>query len=68
VTILEKLRIILERTHNGFSFQQQCRIHKIIIEKMPDDTVIGYYSDDRDDKNPVDTTIPPFDKILRFLQ
>jgi len=66
MTILEKLRLILENTHNGFTFQQQCRRHKIIIEKLQDDTVMAHYADDRDETMPLDTTIPPFDKILRF--
>ena len=66
MAILENLRLILENTHNGFTFQQRCRSQKIIIQKLPDDTILAYYGDDRDEQIPLDTTIPPFDKILRF--
>ncbi len=67
MTILQKLRLILEKTHNGNSFQQQCRIHKIIIEKLSDDTIVAYYADDRDEQSVVDTSIPPFSIIIKFL-
>ena len=66
MTIEEKIRFILERVHNGFSFQQQCRHHKIIIEKLHDGSVIAYYADDRDDQSTIDTSVPPFDKLLIY--
>jgi len=47
-------------------FEMRCRQHKIIIEKLPDNSMVAYRADERDDKSQIDTTIEPFDKILRF--
>lgn len=48
-------------------FQIRCRQQKIIIQKLPDDTVIAYRADDRDDKSELDTAVEPFNKIIKLI-
>ena len=64
--LLDQLRLILEYSHNAYTFRYRCRGLHIIIEKQPDGQIITYYDDDRDGQLTIDTTKPPFDKILRY--
>ncbi len=64
--LLDQLRLILEHSHNAYTFRYRCKGLHIIIEKMPDKSIIAYYSDDRDGCITIDTTQQPFDRILRF--
>jgi hypothetical protein len=64
--ILDQLRRILEHSHNGYTFRYRCKGLQIIIEKQPDNSILVYYSDDRDSSVIIDTTQTPFDKILRY--
>jgi len=66
VPLLEHLRLILEHTHNRYTFEYRCNGLQIIIEKQPDNSIVAYYADDRDGRISIDTTQPPFDKILIF--
>jgi hypothetical protein len=66
VPLIEQLRLILEHSHNGYTFRYRCKGLQIVIERQPDRSIIAYYSDDRDVQVTMDTTQPPFDKILRF--
>jgi hypothetical protein len=66
VPIVDHLRRILEHTHNRYTFDYRCKGLKIIIEKMPEISIMAYYSDDRDGSITTDTAQPPFDQILRF--
>jgi hypothetical protein len=67
MTILENLRLILENTHNAYMFQVHCKHYQIIIEKLPDNSIMAYRADDRDDKSEIDTTIEPFKKIIKLI-
>lgn len=67
VSIIDQLRRILEHSHNGYTFKYRCKGLQIIIEKQPDNSIVAYYSDDRDGSVTIDPTQPPFDKILRFF-
>jgi hypothetical protein len=64
--LLEQLELILEYSHNGYTFRYRCKGLQIIIEKQPDESILAYYFDDRDGSIIIDTTQPPFDKIVRF--
>jgi hypothetical protein len=64
--LIDKLRLILEHSHNAYTFRYRCRGLMINIEKQPDNSIVAYYSDDRDGLITLDTSQPPFDRILRF--
>lgn len=66
VPIVDHLRRIREHAQNRYTFDYRCKGLKIIIENMPEISIIAYYSDDRDGSIGTDTAQPPFDKILRF--
>ena len=68
VPILDQLRHVLEHTHNAYTFRYRCRGLMINIEKQPDNSIVAYYSDDRDESYTVDTTQPPFDRINYFYR
>jgi hypothetical protein len=67
MAILEHLRLILEHSHNAYMFQVQCNHYKIIIQKLPDNSIMAYRADDRDDNSEIDTTLPLFNKISKLL-
>ena len=64
--LIDKLRLILEHSDNGYTFRYRCKGLQIIIERQPDNSILAYYADDRDGSITIDTSQPPFDKILRF--
>ncbi len=65
--LLEKLRIIIENSHNGYTFRYRCKGLQIVIQKLPDGSVVGYYDDNRDDQIKLDLEEPPFDRLKFFL-
>jgi hypothetical protein len=65
-SLLDRLQLILEHSHNSYTFRYRCKRQHIIIERMPDNSIVAYYDDGRDERVTLDTTQPPFDKILRF--
>ena len=67
VRLLDSLRVVLEHSHNRYTFQYRCHGLQIVIEKLPDDSVIAYYADDRDGRVVIDVTQAPFDRISYFL-
>ena len=67
MTLLAKLKLILEHSHNGYTFRYRCKGLEIIIEREPDGTIVAYYNDDRDGTVTIDITQPPFDRIRYFL-
>jgi hypothetical protein len=64
--LLDRLRLILDHSHNAYTFRYRCRGLHIIIEKQADGQIMAYYDDDRDGRVTIDTSNPPFDKILRY--
>lgn len=64
--LLDHLKLILEHSHNAYTFQYRCKGLQIVVEKMQDDSIEAYYADDRDGRVTVDVTQEPFDKLLRF--
>ncbi len=66
--LLDKLRIILEHSHNAYTFRYRCNGLHIVIEKQLDGQIIASYSDDRSGSETIDTSIPPFDRIKYFLK
>ncbi len=68
MSLLDQLRVILEHSHNAYAFQFRCRGLQIVIEKMPDGSIVAYYADDRDGQVIIDTTQPPFDRISLFVR
>ena len=64
--LLDQLRIILEHSYNGYTFRYRCKGLHIIIERESDNSIVAYYSDDREGSISIDTSQPPFDRILRF--
>jgi hypothetical protein len=64
--LLEQLRLILEHSHNTYTFRYLCKGKQIIIERLSDNSIIAYYADDRDGCITIDTKQVPFDKLLRF--
>ena len=65
--LLDRLRLVLEHSHNHYTFQYRCKGLQIAIEKLPDGSVIAYYTDDRDGCVIIDVSEAPFDKISYFL-
>jgi len=65
--LLDRLRLVLEHSHNRYTFEYRCRGLQIVIEKQPDNSLIAYYADDRDNRVIIDVTQAPFDRILFFL-
>jgi hypothetical protein len=68
VPILDKLRVVLEHSHNAYTFSYRCKGLQIIIERQPDNSIAAYYSDDRDGRVTIETTQPPFDRIRFFYR
>ena len=68
VPLLDRLRLVLEHSHNSYAFQYRCHGRQIVIEKLPDESVIAYYADDRDERVVVDVTQAPFDRVSYFLR
>jgi hypothetical protein len=66
MSLLDHLQLILEHSHNAYTFQYRCKKLAIIIGKMPNGGIVASYSDDRDDHITLDVTKAPFDKLLRF--
>ena len=64
--LLDQLQLILENSHNAYTFRYRCKGLNIIIEKMPDGSIVASYSDDRKGHVTIDITQAPFDKLLRF--
>ena len=64
--ILEQLRLIIEHSHNSYTFRYRCKGLQIIIERIPDGSIEAYYADDRDGRVTVDVTKEPFDRILKW--
>ena len=64
--LLDQLQLILENSHNAYTFRYRCKGLQIIIEKMPDGSIVASYSDDREGHVTIDVTQAPFDKLLRF--
>ena len=65
--LIEKLQLILEHSHNGYTFRYRCKGLQIIIEKMPNGSIEACYGDDRDGRVVVDVTREPFDKIIKWV-
>ena len=66
MSLLDQLKLILEISHNAYTFRYRCKGLNIIIEKMPDSSVKASYSDDRDGQVVLDITQAPFYRLLRF--
>ena len=66
--LIDKLRLILEHSNNAYTFSYRCRGLMINIEKQPDNSIVAYYSDDRDGFITLDTSQPPFDRIRFFYR
>lgn len=66
MSMIDHLRLILENSHNEYTFRYRCKGQHILIEKMPDGSIIASYSDGRDGHMTIDVTQAPFDKVLRF--
>lgn len=66
MSISDNLRLILENSHNAYTFRYRCKGQGILIEKMPDGSIIASYSDGRDGHMTIDVTQAPFDKLLKF--
>ena len=64
--LLEQLSLILEHSHNSYTFRYRCKGKQIIIERLSDNSIVAYYADDRDGQITIDTRQAPFDKLLRF--
>ena len=67
MSLLDQLQLILENSHNAYTFQYRCKGLQIVIEKMPDGSIVAAYSDDRDGQLTTDVTQAPFDRLLRCL-
>ena len=66
VPLLEQLKMILEHSHNAYMFRYRCKGQQIIIDKMPDNTIVAYYADDRSGLETIDITKPPFERMKYF--
>jgi hypothetical protein len=66
MSLLDHLQLILEHSHNAYTFRYRCKGLNIIIEKMPDGSIVASYSDDRDQRVTIDVTQAPFDKLIRW--
>jgi hypothetical protein len=66
--LLDRLRLVLEHSHNRYTFEYRCHGLQIVIEKLPDKSVIAYYADDRNNRVIIDVTQAPFDRISYFLR
>jgi uncharacterized protein YjhX (UPF0386 family) len=66
MSMIDHLRLILESSHNAYTFRYRCKGQGILIEKMLDGSIIASYSDGRDGHITIDVTQAPFDKLLRF--
>ena len=68
MSLLELLKVILERSHNAYTFWYRCEAQQIIIKKMPDNSIVAYVAADRSGREAIDITQPPFDQIKYFLE
>ena len=68
VPLLDKLSVVPEHPHNAYTFRYRCRGLMINIEKQPDNSIVAYYSDDRDGSFTIDTRQPLFDRINYFYR
>ena len=68
LSLLDQLRLILENSHNAYTFRYRCKGQQIIIERQSDKSIVAYYADDRDGSITIDTTEPPFDRIKFFYR
>ena len=66
MSLFAHLQLILDHSHNAYTFRYRCNGLMIMIEKMPDGSIVASYSDGRDDHAIIDITQAPFDKLLRF--
>jgi len=66
LSLLNRLKIILEHSHNAYTFRYRCRGQQVIIERMPDGSIEAYYADGRDGRVTLDTARKPFDKIVKW--
>ena len=66
MSLLDRLQLILEQSHNEYTFCYRCRGLMINIEKQPDNSIVAYYSDERSGFVTLDTSQPPFDRIRFF--
>jgi hypothetical protein len=46
--LLDQLQLILENSHNAYTFRYRCKGLMIVIEKLPDGSIVASYSDDLD--------------------
>ena len=67
MSLMAQLQLILENSHNAYTFRYRCKGLQIIIEKMPDGNIVASCCDGRNDRITIDVTQAPFDKLLRFL-
>ena len=66
MSLIDHLCLILENSHNAYTFRYRCKGQQIIIERQHDNSIVAYHSDDRDGSVTIDTSQPPFDKTLKF--
>jgi hypothetical protein len=65
-TILDKLALILEHSHNAYTFRYRCKGQHFVIERTPDGRIEGYYDDGREGRVEIDVTQEPFNKLVRY--
>ena len=68
MSLLDQLQLLLENSHNAYTFRYRCKGQQIIIERQSDKSIVAYYADDRDGSITIDTTQQPFDRIKLFYQ
>jgi hypothetical protein len=56
----------VEHTLNRYTFELSLQGASNYHRKQPDNRIVAYYADDRDDRITIDTTQAPFDKIFIF--
>ena len=66
MSLSDRLRLILENSHNAYTFRYRCKGQDILIERMPDGSIVASYSDGRDGRIIIDVTEAPFDRLIRF--
>ncbi len=66
MSLLDNLQRILEHSHNGYAFRYHCEGLQIVLEIMPDNSLVAYYADNREGRITIDTSRPPFDRIMLF--
>jgi hypothetical protein len=66
MSLLDHLKLMLEHSHNAYTFRYQCKGLNIIIEKILDGSIVASYSNDQDGHVTIDVTQAPFDKLLKY--